>query len=642
MQERVIYEEESFGRSQGLNVLLLLAFSAFVSLWGLASGPGLSDHEAIVAQCARQAREGDGWLIPKFNDFAFARKPPLPVWLTAAASVAVDPDEVQPPVSPLAARLPSALAAIFTTLLVYVVGRSMFGHRIGLVCGGAMSISAGTLFFSHNGQVEMILTLFCTASFAFFWLGTEAGSHRRLYMALFYPSFALAMLAKAPLPLAVVGLPLAVWWFVTVPIARLKDDQKSGTHPGGLVQHIWDQVRGLRRLWLIPGIVVFCAIFLPWPIYVYYKIDHVLDLWRMEFLARYTGELNEGDNPFWYYLPIALLLAAPFSVSLPEAFVSPFRTVYRKHRKGLLFAFTWAAVQIVFLSTSPFKRPHYLVATVPAFALLLGPTLERLFLAARTFSRRQLQLAFVATAVVIPVGAVLGGIFIAGRYPRALRSYVIAGIVVALGATACMLAFLKRQRLLSLAILHLFVGLAFASMWDALGQANALEWKTLAIVNELKAKSIGADDRLTSVRGRPDASLVYYTGRQIQSLYSDFEIAQRRVGRRAIPRELLLEGVARLKERLASHEEEYFILDLESWNKLQETFGVSAREVVRVLGEEPQDEEDDWVLITNLWNTGEEEDIAEVCEKSHTPTAGDTLKAPGEPDDAPSAEDRLR
>lgn len=145
MHEQLVCEEESFSKSPKVDLLCLLLFSLFLCAWGLSSGPGLGDHEAIIAQGARQIRQGDGWLVPHVNDVPFVRKPPLAFWLAALSSELVDPPNVELPVSPLAARFPSAIAGVLTTLVVYLLSRSMFGHRIALVSGAVMASCTGGL-----------------------------------------------------------------------------------------------------------------------------------------------------------------------------------------------------------------------------------------------------------------------------------------------------------------------------------------------------------------------------------------------------------------------------------------------------------------------------------------------------------------
>lgn len=614
--QRIELMEESFANSQKLAVLGLFAFSAMLALWGLSGGPCLSDHEAIVAQGARQIRQDGNWLIPQVNDVPFIRKPPLAFWLAAAASWAVDPHSMQLPVSPMAARLPSALAAIGTSLIVYFLGRAMFGHRIGILCGAIMSICVGGLYFSHNAQVEMTLTFFCTASFACFWLGTESTHRPRLFMMLFYVALALALLSKAPLPIATVGLPLFIWWFVTIPLASLHTSEMSDNKTSRFLNALRRQFGELRRLWLLPGILLAAVIFLPWPIYIYMHVENALDLWHLEFLDRFAGDLSDTPQPFWFYLPFILLFAFPFSLSIPEAFASPFRKIHASQRKALLFVFTWAVVQIVFLSASSFKRPHYLIGAIPAFALLLGPTIDRLFLAARSFSMKNVKRIATALAIAVPIAFVIGGFVLAKEMPQLLKNYTLLGIVSTIGTTACCIAFTSKQRMLSLAILHVCIAISFILTWDGLGQSRAVGAQPIAMVEQLRAHSIDAADRITWVMGRPDARLIYYAGREIPPLFTTMELAPRRDGRKMVPRELLMEGVDRLTQRLSSQQEEYFIIDAKYWDQLCLFTNPPAREVLRVAGDDPKGGED-WVVITNRWNTGEEEDVAEVTPDKH-------------------------
>ena len=592
MQEQLTFETESFGRNPTVDVLILLTLAALLSLWGLTAGPGLSDHESIIAQSARQIRQGDDWRIPRVADVPFVRKPPLAQWLVTLSSLAVDPPNINPPVSRYAARLPSALAALLTTLLVYVLGRSMFGHRTGLVCGVASAFSAAMLFYSHSAQVEMVLTLFTTAALTFFWLGTEGGAHRRVYLTLFYACFGIAMLAKAPLPLVTVGGVLAVWWFVTVPLARLGDHADAG-----LGKRLVAQVRGVRGLFLIPGLLIFLVIFLPWPLYVFFKIDNALELWQIEYVQRYSGGLNSSSKAFWYYIPIALALAFPFSLSLFEAFASPFLAAHRERRKGLLFALTWALVHIGFLSTSAFKRPHYLISAAPAFAILLGPTLERLFLAARTMSRARLRLAVWVLALGLIAGVPVGGLFILRDYPHVMHAYVVGGGVLIAAGVACGMLFLSGRRLASFLLLNACVGVGFALTWDALGQARALNRRAYAIVDKLRELRVTPEQRITWCVGRPDARLMFYLGRRIDPLFSPLELATRRKNRTLVPKELLIEGMQRLEERFASGQREYFVIDADYFRRWRENSDTPVEELLRVYGGREDSERDDLVLI---------------------------------------------
>jgi len=607
-ESRVAFDEESLSRSPHVDVLLLIVFTMLLSLWGLSDGPWLSDHEAIIAQGARQIRQGDGWIIPKVGDSPFIRKPPLPFWLTAITSKIVDPPNVETPVSPRAARLPSAVAAILATMLIYSLGRSMYGHRIGVLCGIVMGTCTGTLFFAHEAQVEMVLTLLCAATFACFWRATQTERRRGWWLAGFYACFAFAMLAKAPFPLAVIGLPLACWWFLTIPLLRLNETPCAEHQHERRWVLIRRQIVGAKRLVSVPGVLLFLLIFLPWPIYVYFNVDNALDLWRLEFLARYTGDLYGKNHSFLYYLPLALAWIAPFSLSLPEALAAPFLQAYREHRKPLLFAFTWVAVTTGFLGSSAFKVPRYLVVCIPGFALLLGPVLDRLFFAVRTFSIRGLRLTKTVLLVGIPVAAMVGAVIFVDRYPEQWAIYRVAGVIVILGGIVSTLLFAPGRRITSLLFLEATVALAFTSAWDAIGLSDAKSVRTRQIVEQFHARFIGDDDRVVWVCGRSDARLAYYTGLRIRPLFEDSELGPLREGRKTLPPELLTEGVRRITERLSSDTEEYFIADARLVDRMREAVSTPIREVFRVSGSTRSDD-DDLVVLTNQWNTGEWEKI---------------------------------
>ncbi len=589
---------DRMGDAESSWLLVLLVFATLTMLSGLDAGPPLSDHEAIVAESARQVRQTGHWVIPHFNDVPFIRKPPLQTWLAAGLSYLVDRRTLDPPVSELAARLPSALSAIVAVFCVYVLGRAMYGGRRGLVAGAIMTCCVGTLFYSHNAQAEMLLTAGITGCMTLFYLGVHRPVARDRYLIWFYVCLAVAMYAKAPMPLALVGLPLFVYWFVTLPVERaMARGESRGRLAAEVVRRFAEQLKGLRELRIPTGVLLFLAIFAPWPLYVYLRVDHALALWRTEFIDRYTGEMEDQSNPFWYYLPLVIVFTIPFCLSAPEALAAPFRRVFRRERRGLLFALTWVAVQIVFLSSSSFKRPHYLLPALPGLCLLLAPVIDRLFLRATRFDPARLKTALLLIVVLVPVGLVIGMASLYKEQPVMFWAGWRAGLIMLVCVFAATYAFWRMQRQLSLLILTVTPVLVFVWMWSALGRSD-FACAEVRFARHVAQQVRDSDARVTWAVGRPDARIPYYAGMRVYPLFTPMEMASRRRGREEVPHGVLLDGADKVMDRLESGRREYFILEADELATFREMFQPRYREVLRVETEEDEPGEA-YVLIMN-------------------------------------------
>lgn len=594
------FPEERFGASQSAALCLVTILTFVLSFAGLGFGPDLSDHEAIIGQGARETLQSGDWLIPRVNGEIFVRKPPLPIWLATWVSHFADDGTAEHGVSLLAARLPSAAAGWLTALVVYFLGRSLYGPGIAMVSALVMASCAGGLMFSHRAEVEMTLTLFSACTFGAFWAATETRNRiRRGWLIGFYLFLAMAMFAKAPLPLAAVMLPLAVWWFVTIPLLQRATDQVT------VAKGVTAQLRRFLTLLSIPGILVFLAIVLPWPFYIYKHVDHALDLWRLEFVARYTGDMSEKAEPFWYYLPMVFLLALPYCLSLPEAAASPFLQSYRPIRRPLAFAWTWLIVHFVFVSTGAYKRSHYLATCLPAVALLLGPTLHRLFFAARALPRRAVAAMTLGFALIAVIGAAVAGMLIYKMVPDLTRPGIGVAVIAGLGiATACHF-FYHGRRAVSFMTLVVMSGALFAWGWVGIGATGWLDYKPREMARAIVQAGIPTADRITWAVGRPDPRLAWHLGRPVPPLFSAMEMASMRTDRKKASDELQFKIANRIAARLTSQTPEYLVIDVKYWKLFSSFFKTPAHVVHRLHDPFDDDDGDDWMLVTNAWNMGE-------------------------------------
>src|SRR5262245_9418360 len=182
---------------------LLLLIGAAMFLVNLG-GPSLWDiDEGNNAEAAREMRERDNWVIPTFNYQLRVDKPALLYWLQIAAYEQFGVNE-------FSARLPSALAALLTLLLVYELGRHMFGAAAGLLAGVVLASSALFCGSAHFANPDALLNAFTVLTLLLLWVGFASG--RGLFVAA-GASAGLAMLAKGPVGLVLPGAVVVLFLF---------------------------------------------------------------------------------------------------------------------------------------------------------------------------------------------------------------------------------------------------------------------------------------------------------------------------------------------------------------------------------------------------------------------------------------------
>jgi 4-amino-4-deoxy-L-arabinose transferase-like glycosyltransferase len=406
------------------------------------------------------------------------------------------------------------------------------------------------------------------------------------------------------MPVALVGLPLAVYWFVTIPIAgAVAREERQVGFVRELVRRVSQQLRSIGQLWVIPGLIIFLLLSLAWPLYVYLRVENALQLWRTEFVDRYIGLMSSRSKPYWYYLPIVFGLTVPFCLSIPEAVATPFRRMFRRGRSGLLFAFTWAVVALVFLSTSKFKRPHYMLPVVPALCILLAPVIERLFLGGIQFGIRKMRATILIICGAVLIAVVAGLVVVAKEEPVLLWPAALGGGGLLAGVWLASYLFWAGKRQASFLALVFTPLVVFSWTWSSLGRSG-FNRSPVDLAQSFKQLSIGPEDRITWPVGRPDARLVYYGGVSIQRLFSPQELAARRRGRGEVSQELLLDGATLIADRLESDQKEYFIMEAGELGVLKNLLKLEYAEVARG-GSEHDDPDKVLIVITNPWNTSE-------------------------------------
>jgi 4-amino-4-deoxy-L-arabinose transferase-like glycosyltransferase len=322
-------------------IVLLVLFGALF-LVGLGSAPLIDPDEGRYAEIPREMLERGDFVTPTLNYVKYFEKPPLLYWLNAGSMKLFGQNE-------FAARLPSALAGLFTIIITYSAARTMFNRRTGLLAAIILGSSAGFLMQGRIILTDMLLTCCLTTALFCFLLATRsAAPHKRSFFYLFFIFCGLAVLTKG-----LIGMVLPagiVFWFLVI----------------GKRWHL------LREIPWFSGLTLFLLVTAPWFILVSLKNPEFPYFFFIhEHFQRYTSTIHHRGQPFWFFLPILVLTMLPWSFFLPGSLTQAWKERYNS-QCAPLFLLIWPLVILFFFSFSESKLIPYILPTIPPLALLIA------------------------------------------------------------------------------------------------------------------------------------------------------------------------------------------------------------------------------------------------------------------------------
>jgi 4-amino-4-deoxy-L-arabinose transferase-like glycosyltransferase len=464
-----------------------------------------NNDEARFPLLAQDILQRGDWLFPTLNGTVYHNKPLLLAWLIALASWPVGY------VTQFTAVIPSAAAAVAAALVIFGLGREMFGAHAGKYAALIALTTQGVFLHSRLPMPDMLMTGFITASLWTLWRMTRGAPRAWLG---FYPLVGLAFWAKGPGGFLPLGVAL-VWAIVSRTPGR------------------W------RVLRLPLGLPLLAAVVAPWP------------LLR---LARHADGLRQAvvQNQLFWYLPFdahPAMVAEPvqnaFGILFPWVFVLPLvlvEAVRRLRGRGgerdaVLFLLVASATMFVSIALSNQQRFRYYLPLVAPVALLTG------WWAAGVIARGRVALripwrVYGAVGVVLAVAAVAGAFFrrnalneLALSWPAYAAQVVV--LILTAGAVAAALMVGAPARRLPRAFAAAWVGCAILIAW---GYHWELERRNAA------HDYSGLRERMTphlrespvvATLGLADMPLAFYLGRPVVPAATDAGL--REVARGGVP-----------------------------------------------------------------------------------------------------------
>lgn len=326
---------------------LLAVLLAFALAWFgvLDCRKLIKPDEGRYAEIAREMAASGDWVTPRLNGIKYFEKPPLQYWVTAASFKAFGENE-------WTARLWPAITGFLGILLAWYAGHRLFGARSGAFAATALTSSLLYLGMGHFNTLDMGLAFFMESAVVGFLLAQQ-GERRWMWLA--WGALALAVLSKGIVAPVLTGATLVTY-------SLLSRDFSP-----------W------RRLEPGHGIVIFLAIAAPWFIAVSLANPEFPRFFFIhEHFERFLTRVHHRYQPAWYFVPILLIGALPWTTMASQALVGAWRRTATADFQPRRFLLLWCLVVFGFFSASGSKLPSYILPLFPALALLVGDLLARI------------------------------------------------------------------------------------------------------------------------------------------------------------------------------------------------------------------------------------------------------------------------
>lgn len=345
-----------------LFLLTIVLVWAVVYIGSIFHPPLMDDADSVHAEAAREMLTRHDWVTLRINQgFRYMEKAPLMYW-TVGTSFKIFG------VHDWSARLPIALGVLALLLMVYRLGRRIYGEEGGFYSALVLATGFGPFIFTRILIPDMAVGLWLAIGFDLFLTSLEQKQPSRWVCWGFAATMALNVLTKG-----LIGLVFPV-----------------GTILAFLL--LTGNLRHVVKLRLVSSFIVFLMIAAPWHLLAGFRNPaqgQVRGFFWFYFVneqfLRYLNKRYPYDYdtvPLWLFWGLMLIWLMPWTAFIVPALrqvpvrFREWRSGLTERQRGTLLFALWAAIILVFFSFSS-RQEYYVIPGVPGLALLLGGWLAR-------------------------------------------------------------------------------------------------------------------------------------------------------------------------------------------------------------------------------------------------------------------------
>lgn len=389
----------------------------------IASAPLFDPDEGLHAAIAQEMVQRGDYVTPTFRGEPFLDKPILFFWTEAASLRVFGHNEA-------AVRMPPLLFGLFGMMMVALLGRALAGEPAGLTAGivyGTMLLPMGVSEVAvHDvGLVPFLcIAALCLArvadlppasgSVASALPGlSPAGDRRNIVV---YGLIAGVALGLSILTKGLVGIVFAGIFGACLVVRR----------PASLVR---------LALTLAVAVVMACLVAAPWYVAMEYAHPGYLHYYFVERHLRgyLTATQRHGGRPLWYYLPIIVGGALPWTAYLVGAALRAGGSAAAILGAGTSLRrvlWGWFAIGLVFLSIGESKLVTYALPLFPALALIVGEYVSSAGTPRAPIDGLPFRVAFATHVLTLALLPALGLILIQTKFHHVeVYAWIAVGVV---------------------------------------------------------------------------------------------------------------------------------------------------------------------------------------------------------------------
>ena len=322
------------------NLMIVFVLSAFMCIFGIWGVPLLDPDEPVYAETAREMIQFGDFLSPRiFNEYWYD-KPPMYYWLVAICQFIFGYSE-------FAARLPAALAAVGTAVVVYIGVTGVIHEKAGFWSALVLTSCIQFFYLGKAAVTDTTLLFFMTSALLCFW--------QKQYWPM-YVFMALGTLTKGPIGIVFPGAIIILYLLAS----------------GELYE--------LTRMHFIRGILLYLLICAPWyyAMYTVHGMVFIETFLGFHNLTRFTTPEHASRVTFWYYFPVVVLGLFPWTGLWLKSVKDSILDSRIDDMQKLWFPHIWAIFVFLFFTVCKTKLVSYILPMFPAMAIVIGWNISRM------------------------------------------------------------------------------------------------------------------------------------------------------------------------------------------------------------------------------------------------------------------------